>query len=320
MLYFLENTELSVKHVGNNSYSQLTANQLNHKVQKKDKLESVNRVLVVAELTTNHFGDRLRLEKMIRSSKAAGADYIKLQKRDVETFYSSQQLKTPYLSPFGKTFADYRHQLELSIDDFEFVSKLCRELNIGWFCSVLDQNSFNFIKELNPSIIKLPSTISEHEDYLRYVSNNFRGGIILSTGMTDENYEKFVLENFKQCEELYLLQCNSAYPTPMYDCNIGVVRHYHELSLRYKHIRPGYSSHDIGWLGSALAVAAGAKMLEKHVKYGSTEWAHFDGVAVDLSTNDFKNYVDKIRDVELVVGSGKKAINKSEHHKYRRKS
>jgi N-acetylneuraminate synthase len=76
----------------------------------------------------------------------------------------------------------------------------------------------------------------------------------------------------------------------------------------------------MGWKASALAVAAGARMVEKHVKMGNTEWAHFDAVAVDLSTPDFKDYVDHIRETEMILGSGVKQINQSEHHKYFRKN
>ena len=111
-------------------------------------------------------------------------------------------------------------------------------------------------------------------------------------------------------------QCNSAYPTPVHDCNIGVIRHYRDLSKEYQHIVPGYSSHDIGSTASALAVAAGARMLEKHVKLGNTEWAHFDAVALDLTTGEFANYVAAIREAETFIGSEEKKVNSSEHHKY----
>jgi sialic acid synthase SpsE len=134
--------------------------------------------------------------------------------------------------------------------------------------------------------------------------------------MTDEAYESFVLEKFSKCEQLFLLQCNSAYPTPLEDCNVAVVRHYHELSRTEQRIVPGYSSHDFGWRASALAVAAGARMLEKHVKLGNTEWAHFDAVAVDLTTPLFREYVDQIRETETILGSDTKKVNGSEHHKY----
>lgn len=317
ILYCLRDSDIEIKHVGRRNFSAITTTELNISLTKTYYNNAyVGQVAIIAELTTNHFGDRARLEKMIRSSHAAGADYIKLQKRNVETFYSKEQLASPYKSPFGRTFADYRYQLELSKEDFEFVDQLCQEIGIGWFASVLDEASFYFIAELDPKLIKLPSTISEHKDYLTMVAKNYSGNIVLSTGMTSKVYEDFILENFKDCEKLYLLQCNSAYPTPLHDCHIGVVRHYHDLSRKYPQIEPGYSSHDHGWKASALAVAAGAKMLEKHVKLGNTEWAHFDAVAIDLTTSNFVDYVDNIRETELIVGSEIKQVNQSEYHKY----
>nr|WP_296068277.1 N-acetylneuraminate synthase family protein [uncultured Actinoplanes sp.] len=271
---------------------------------------------VVAELTTNHLGDLGRLETMIRAAHAAGADYVKLQKRDVASFYSPDALRAPYASPFGTTVGDYRRQLELGLSDFEHVDKLCRTLGIGWFASVLDRPSFDFVQQFSPSMIKLPSTISGHTDFLRYVARNYAGSVVISTGMTDAAYESFVLKTFSRAERIYLLQCTSAYPAPPGDCNVAVVRHYHEISVRDRRVIPGYSSHDDGWLASALAVAAGARMIEKHVKSGRTPWAHFDDVAVDLSNGDFAAYVARIREAEQLMGSPVKAPAPSEHHKY----
>ena len=318
-LYMLRDAPIEVKHVGTRSFSALTPDDLNDALAGRRKPLAAtpgSHVAIVAELTTNHFGDRSRLERMVRASHAAGADYVKLQKRDVEAFYSAEQLASPYVSPFGATFGDYRRQLELDRDDFAFVGALCKELGLGWFASVLDQPSFDYMLDLNPAMMKLPSTISEHTDFLGYVADNYSGKLVLSTGMTDESYEKLVLQKFSKCEQLYLLQCNSAYPTPLEDCNVAVVRHYHELSRTEPRIIPGYSSHDFGWQASALAVAAGARMLEKHVKLGNTEWAHFDAVAVDLTTPQFREYTNQIREAETILGSDTKKVNSSEHHKY----
>jgi len=319
-LYMLRDTDIDVRHVGNRSFSSLGADELNALFLPQQFGVGGNQknwsVSIIAELTTNHFGDRGRLERMVRAAKAAGADFVKVQKRDVDSFYTKEQLAAPYKSPFGSTFADYRHQLELTGDDFTFLDRLCQSIGIGWFASILDEPSYRFIQDFKPSMIKLPSTISEHRDYLRLVADSCRVPVVLSTGMTDRAYEKWVLETFRKCEKFYLMQCNSAYPTPANDCNVGVVRYYHELSKQNPRIVPGYSSHDLGWFGSALAVAAGARMVEKHVKLGNSEWAHFDAVALDLTSNDFKEYVKKMREAEIVVGSETKQVNASEHHKY----
>lgn len=323
-LYMLRDTMLDVQHVGNRSFSRITPDELMSLFLAKPEgslsLTDQWKVAIVAELTTNHFGDRGRLERMVRAAKAAGADFVKVQKRDVKTFYTKEQLEAPYKSPFGDTFADYRYQLELSGEDFQFLDKLCQQIGIKWFASVLDEASYHFIQDFNPSMIKLPSTISEHRDYLAYVAGNCETPIVLSTGMTDQSYEEWVLSTFVKSKQLYLMQCNSAYPTPAHDCNVGVVRHYHELSEKDNRIIPGYSSHDYGWFASSMAVAAGARIVEKHVKLGNTEWAHFDAVALDLTTKDFREYVQKIREAEIVMGTGSKCINASEHHKYFRKT
>ena len=45
----------------------------------------------VAEFTTNHMGNLNLLLKMAESAKYAGADYIKMQKKNVETFYTKEK-------------------------------------------------------------------------------------------------------------------------------------------------------------------------------------------------------------------------------------
>lgn len=321
-MYMLDSTEMRVSHVGYQNFSSVSPEGAirlleGHRTDASPKKNSQS-VLITAEVTTNHFGDRNRLETLIRRAKLAGADFVKFQKRNVETFYSSTQLRSPYTSPFGSSFGDYRLALELSREDFEFIDNLCRVVGIGWFVSVLDLPSFEFVMEMNPSLIKLPSTISEHTEYLEEVSKRYRGPLVISTGMTDEHYEEWVLKTFAGQEKLYLLHANSAYPTPEHDCNIAVIQRYKRLAEQNPFIVPGWSSHDHGWLASALAVAAGAGMIEKHVKLGENPWAHFDAVAVDVTGDDFSEFVHNVRRAEVIMGSGTKQVTSSEHHKYRR--
>lgn len=318
-LYMLKDTDVDVVHVGKRPFSRLDAAELVTLFTPDRPGDGRDwAVSIVAELTTNHFGDLGRLERMVRAAKAAGADFVKVQKRDVESFYSRDQLDAPYKSPFGSTFRDYRNQLELDRDGFAFLDELCARLGIGWFASALDAPSYRFLLETGSHAIKLPSTISDHTDYLAEVARTCDRPVVISTGMTDRTFERWVLDTFAKAPRLYLLQCNSAYPTPAEDCNVGVVRHYARLAREDSRIVPGYSSHDHGWFGSALAVAAGARMIEKHVKLGNSEWAHFDAVALDLTKSDFREYVGKVREAEIVLGAEEKAIQPSEHHKYRR--
>ena len=321
---------IKIKHVGNKKFSAYSVDAFNmifagrhHEVQLKptdrkfsEQRLRKNTVKIVAEITTNHFGDMDRLKSIIVAAKQAGADFIKLQKRDVDSFYSSEQLAMSYHSPFGKTFRDYRHGIELSRDQFDLVDSFCKEIGIGWFASILDMPSYEFILDFNPEMIKLPSTISEHKDYMRKVAKDFTKDVVISMGYTDASYEKFVFSTFSNVRNLYLLQCTSAYPTSNEDTQIGIVRHYYNLSKHDSRIIPGFSSHDIGSLCSMMAVSAGARMIEKHVKLGHVVWSHFDEVAIDVGNDDFDHFVADIRSAEKIVGGEEKVIHDSEHHKY----
>lgn len=284
-----------------------------------NRVKKDNYVIVVAELTNNHLGDEERLRKMIRLAKEAGADMIKVQKREVDSFYSTDELKSPYTSPFGITLKDYRSGVELTEPLFNVLIEECNAHQIIWFASVLDYPSLKFLERFDPVLVKLPSTISNHKSFIKKVAKEFSGDVVVSTGFTDKNYESFILDAFLPGRNLFLLQCTSSYPAPPEACQIGVVRHYEEISIvkNLSGLIPGYSSHDIGNIGSMLAVAAGAKMIEKHVKLGNMDWVHFDGVALDLLNNTFGDFVSEVRKAELLTGSKTKQIHHQEHHKYK---
>jgi len=322
--YYLNKKTLNIIHVGNKSFSGMTAEKFNCMFSdvsraggEMSRSDKDDKVLIVAELTNNHLGDANRLVEMIHRAKSAGADLIKVQKRDVATFYSPEQLSSYYWSPFGSTLGAYREGVELDEKLLDILNQTCQKCGVDWFCSVLDVKSYFIIKRFNPRLIKIPSTVSEHCDLHAKIASDYKGPIVISTGFTEQSYVGYVLKTFSENEKIYLMHCVSAYPTPRSDCNVAIVGAYAELARSQPRIVPSYSSHDVGSMGSMLAVAAGARMVEKHVKLGDVEWVHFDRVALDLRTAAFSDYVRDIRIAEEMVGSPIKKILPSENHKYR---
>nr|WP_315147248.1 N-acetylneuraminate synthase family protein [uncultured Flavobacterium sp.] len=331
--YFLNSNKINFLHVGNRTYSDITIeafNRVDVNHSKPNSLKQNNDLyrtllentekgfpIIVAELTNNHIGDENRLRAMIRLAKGAGANAIKVQKRDVDTFYTEAELNSEYESPFGKTLRDYRNGVELNDKLFDVLIEECANNEIFWFLSILDVNSFEYVKKFDLPLLKLPSTISKHKNFLLNVGNNFKGDLVISTGFTDMEYEKFVLQNFTQNRKLFLLQCTSSYPAPPESCQVSVIRHYNNLKVKeYSNIIPGYSSHDVGSMASMMALSAGALMIEKHVKLGDLDWIHFDGVALDLSTSQFRTFVHDMKIAQSICGKQEKEIHSVEHHKY----
>ncbi len=323
--YFSSGENLKLCHVGEKKYSTINPVAFEReicgvgRVVKNGPIDLYNpdRVLIVAEFTNNHLGDADRLIEMIERSKEAGADLIKVQKRDVDSFYTKEQLNGYYWSPFGETLGDYRRGVELNNELLDILDETCRKNEIEWFCSVLDIQSYNLVNRYQPRLIKVPSTISNHREYHSQLAELYKGIIVVSTGLTESEYIDYVLKTYSDNENLYLLHCISAYPTKQKDCNIAVVREYDRLRLKKdKRIIPGYSSHDIGSQASVLAVASGARMIEKHVTLGNVDWVHFDKVAVDLKSGNFARFVKDVREAEEILGSPEKRILECEHHKY----
>ena len=124
-------TDKKLKHVGTHSFSDLTVKNFNKTFKYNKNLKNNNfdfryyyqkllkkmkngHAVIVAELTNNHCGDAEKIRKMVRLSKDAGADIVKIQKRNVLSFYTKEELQIYYKSPFGTTLKDYR---EVELDD-----------------------------------------------------------------------------------------------------------------------------------------------------------------------------------------------------------
>lgn len=304
---------IQIVHAGFDFHSNIDPrkNLLNFRYKKE-----IFKVKIVAEITTNHHGNDKKIIDLITGAKNAGADYVKFQMRNVETFYPQKILNKKYKSPFGNTFRDYRNKLELTDDQINLIIKLCGELKIKPFFSILDIESFKRLKKFKFDIIKLPSTISEDKKFLRYIKNNYQGDIVVSTGMSSHDYLTKCAKLFKKNSKLFLMHCVSSYPTSPLDTNLDVIREIKNLSRKYKNIVPGYSSHDLTNISSAMSIASGARLIEKHIKLGSSKWAHFDETALDVNY-EFPSWVKCVRSSERVLGDPIKKIYKSEHHKYR---
>ncbi len=303
---------INIMHAGFDLHSDIDPRE-NVATSKNEKINF--KVKIVAEITTNHHGETQKIRDLILGAKKAGADYVKFQMRDVETFYPKKTLDKEYKSPYGKTFRDYRNQLELNKEQIDLIFKLCKKLKIKPFFSILDIPSFKKLKKYNLNLIKIPSTISEDTNFLKFIKNNYKGEIVVSTGMTDQSYLLKCAKLFKNNKKLYLMHCVSSYPTVPLDANLGVIATIKNLSIKYKNIIPGYSSHDLTKTAAAMSVALGARIIEKHIKVSSNKWAHFDETALDVNY-EFPSWVQYVRSSEKILGDEIKKISKSEHHKY----
>jgi N-acetylneuraminate synthase len=120
----------------------------------------------VAEFTTNRMGNLNVLLRMVERAAWAGASLIKMQKKDVETFYAKEKLDAPYDSPYGKTYRDYRSIFEFGREDFERFDRACKQHGIGWFSTVQDIPSLEFMLGFDLPVYKLASSNARNRPLL----------------------------------------------------------------------------------------------------------------------------------------------------------
>lgn len=274
----------------------------------------MKKVIIIAEAGVNHNGDINLAKKLIDVAVEAGVDYVKFQTFKSESLVSKSAKKADYQIENTQDSTENQLQmlkkLELSHEQHVELMTYCREKNISFFSTAFDLESLIYLKELGFSMVKIPSGEITNLPYLRKAAELF-SKVIISTGMsTLEDIEKalnvFLSAGIKR-ETIYILHCNTEYPTPIKDVNLLAM-----LTIKNKfNVEIGYSDHTLGIEVPTAAVALGAKMIEKHFTL-DRNLPGPDQLA-SLEPLELKAMVASIRNIEMAIsGNGMKEPSSSE--------
>lgn len=253
----------------------------------------------VAEMTINHLGNLNLLLRMVESAVKAGATSIKMQKKDVETFYSQEKLDRSYDSPYGKTYRDYRSTFEFDNgSDWCCFSVRCATRGIPWFVTLQDIPSLDFMLDhyrIYSHCLRFKIASSNARNWLfleelsRRVSKEYE--IVLSVaGSTLPEIEK-ALNFFSDHKRIYLLHCVAEYPCPVERLRLGNIAVL-KREFGSDQVRIGYSGHEKGITGSIAAAALGAEMIERHFCLSRQSFVHH--IECSLEPDEFKQMVGEV--------------------------
>ena len=260
---------------------------------------------IVAEIGINHSGDLETARRLIDAAVHAGVDAVKLQKRTPELCVPPDQQTQMRDTPWGYiTYLEYRHHVEFGREAYAAIDVHCREKEVDWFVSVWDEPSVDFMETFDPPCYKIPSASLTDEALLRRLRQTGRP-LILSTGMsTMEQIERAVA--LLDRSNLLLTHATSSYPCEPEELNLRAIE-----TLRRKFEVPvGYSGHEVGLIPSAVAVALGACLVERHITLDRALWGSDQAASVE--PGGFERLVKYIRVTELALGDGVKRVYDSE--------
>jgi N,N'-diacetyllegionaminate synthase len=264
---------------------------------------------IIAEAGVNHNGSIKLAKKMVNLAKKIGADAIKFQTFKSENLVS----KNIKIANYQKNNICKKEnqlkvlkKLELDYKDFIEIKKYCDKKKIIFLSTPHTDDAIDFLEPLVPAY-KIASGDLTNLPFLEKVAKK-KKPIILSTGMGNLKEVKEAVKTIKKSgnNKIILLHCTTSYPCPLEDVNLRAM-----LTLKKEFNLPvGYSDHTLGILVPIIAVAMGAKIIEKHFTLNKS--LPGPDHKASLEPKEFKEMVKSIREVEKALGSGIKKPTKSE--------
>ncbi|NVK17396.1 MAG: pseudaminic acid synthase [Methylocystaceae bacterium] len=260
---------------------------------------------IIAELSGNHGGDLNKCLDLLHAACDAGADAIKLQAYTPDTITMNTS-NGDFKIPQDNAWAAYENLYNLyqyahtPWEWFPALFEAAQQRGVELFGSVFDVTSVDELEKYNCKAYKIASPEIVDTALLEKVAATGKP-VIVSTGLANigDIYDAVSCLREHGCDDIILLKCTTAYPTPPEEVNLKTIKNLEETFGCYA----GLSDHTIGIGVSIAAVALGAKVIEKHVKLNNED------ETVDsffsLTPQDFQNMITEIRRAELAVGQVK---------------
>ena len=259
---------------------------------------------VIAEAGANHNRDFNQALKLIDVAKESGASAVKFQTYSSETLYSKN---TPDFAGY-KNINQLIKNIELPREWQKDLKQYCDEQSIEFMSTPFDEQAVDEL--VNLGVKKLKIAGFESTDW-RFVDMVASTGLplIISIGigfnLREIGYILDIVEKYGN--DLTLLHCNNAYPTPIKDVNLNSMKALQD----FKNVNSiGLSDHTMSTLTPALAVAAGATTIEKHFTLDKNLPGPDHAFA--LEPDQLKEMIDEIIMTEIMMGSIKDGYSESE--------
>lgn len=257
------------------------------------KIETDNRLLIVAEIGNNHEGDISRAREMIAAAAEAGVDAVKFQTIVPERLISStdpariEQLK----------------RFQFSYDQFAGLAVEASRRGVMFLSTPFDLESVDFLSTIVPAF-KIASSDNNFYPLIRRIALTGKP-VILSSGLANMeelckacDLVRSVWSSGKLSPGLAVLHCVSSYPTEDQDANLKAI-----AVIAGMNVTPGYSDHTIGIEACIAAVALGARILEKHFTLDK-DLSDFRDHKLSADPKEISELVRAVRRVDRLLGSG----------------
>jgi sialic acid synthase SpsE len=262
-------------------------------------------VFVIAEIGLNHGGSLTRAIELVDAAASAGASAVKLQ-----TLYADRLVAPSCPAPAHvnvSSLQDFFAAFELDFHAHRAIVERARRHGLAVMTTpfaedvvpALDQMGFDAYKVASGDITYLP--------LIAKLASTGKP-LVISTGMSTltDIAAAIGAARARRCDQLAVLHCVSAYPTPPVAENLRAIR---TLADAFR-TPVGLSDHGGGLPSAVAAVALGATVYERHLALpGDTDAID---AAVSSTPDELKAIVQAMEQARVALGSGAKLCQPAE--------
>lgn len=265
-------------------------------------IDTDQEVFLIAEVGNNHEGDHGLACELVRLAAGAGAHAVKFQTIIPERLVPpSQEARLATLRKF-----------QFTPDQFRKLKEEADKAGILFMSTPFDLGAVDMLAPLVPAF----KIASGDNDFFPLIERAAATGrpLIISMGLGHSpragELRDFVEAAWKKHGitdgQLAFLHCVVSYPTPPEDAGL-----FGMWPLRLPGVTVGYSDHTIGIRVAPLAVAAGARIIEKHFTIRH-DYSEFRDHQLSANPDEMRDLARAIREVDSMLGHGTAPLRQSE--------
>ncbi len=273
--------------------------------------KKIKQPLFIAEISANHNGSLVQAKKLIKHAKTYGADWVKIQtyearnmtiKSNRKEFKITKGLWKNYnlwdLYEKGSTPLTWQKEL------FRYAKKI----NTKLFSSPFDIECVDFLETLRCPLYKVASFEMNDYPLIKRIAQT-KKPMIISTGLANLSEIRKTVDFAKKngAKDVALLYCVSNYPAKISDFNLNNII---IMKEKFKDCVIGLSDHSLDTDICKIAVAVGAKIIEKHIALDGQKKGL--DLAFSLKGKEIKKFKNDIKKTYLLLGKNQFYRTKNE--------
>jgi N-acetylneuraminate synthase/N,N'-diacetyllegionaminate synthase len=261
--------------------------------------DTANQPLLIAEIGNNHEGDAALAHDLADAALDAGAHVVKFQIiNPVRLVNRSDYARIAQLSGY-----------RLPLETFADIAEKVRARGGLFMASAFDTQSLMSVATLLDAV-KIASGDLDFVPLLACAAATGKP-VVLSTGMSSLDEVRGAVATLaahfpapgRLEESLGILHCVSLYPTRLEHANLSAINTLRDAF----NVTIGYSDHTLGIEAAIVAVALGARVIEKHFTLDKNRTSFRDH-ALSADPREFKRLAEIMRVCDAMVGSGERSM------------